>query len=216
MHYRFIVKVFLSCTLLAQVSATPSHYTATFITEETVNGTAFKQILDINNGLKKESYFIQNKPVSASEYEDAVLSAEKEASKKTRKKAQEERIRMYETQYKGHVKIAQSELKQALISLESELVNTLDERLAPYILYTTSTVSSADQLKNIKENVIPDAKKLIESSPEMMDIKKIQEALAHVQSLTQRVHETFITAVNNGINKADDTKLLKELLTIVQ
>lgn len=216
MHYSFITKVFVSCTLLTSLFAGPSYHGATFITEETIHGISFKHILAIENGIKKESYFIGNKSVSAHEYEDALLSAEKEESKKIRKKAQEERIHLYETQYKGHVKLAQSELKEAITTLQAELAHALDERLTPYLLYTSNTVHSAEQLKNIKEKVIPDSKKLVESAPETTDLKKIKETLAQVHSLTPLVHETFIIAVNNAINKADDTKLLKELLTIVQ
>ncbi len=206
--------LFLISLTTFSLPATVTKQLMTFVVEEAHNGTSFKHLTDIENGSKKESFFVNNKSVGPLEYEDTLLNAQKEETKKERKKTQEDRIRMYETQYKARVKIAQSDLKQALSTLENELTQLADERIKPFIVYKSDTMSSADQTAAIKEKLMPDARKLAESSPDI-DIKKINDMTAELRSLIPRVHETFITAVNNGINKADDTKLLKELLTLL-
>ena len=57
------------------------------------------------------------------------MNAEKEASKRERKKVQEEKFKVYETQYKGRVKVAQIDLKQAITALENELSRLADEHI---------------------------------------------------------------------------------------
>ncbi len=213
-YYLQAFTLFLISLTTFSLPATVTKQLMTFVVEEVHNGTSFKHLTDIENGSKKESFFVNNKSVGPFEYEDTLLNAQKEETKKERKKTQEDRIRMYETQYKARVKIAQSDLKQALSTLENELVQLADERIKPFIVYKNDTVSSADQTAAIKEKLIPDARKLAESSPDI-DIKKINDMTAELRSLIARVHETFVVAVNNGINKADDTKLLKELLTLL-
>ena len=186
----------------------------TFLTEETIEGTTFKHFLELENSTKKETFTINTKPVTSEEYEKQLLEAEKEASKRERKALQEERIRTYETQYKGQVKQSQLELKKLLTSVTDELKQLSDERLAPFLLYGRSTLTS-EQLTALNDTLIPQAEKLLITAPETIDIKKIQELKAELTSLLPRLHALFIESVNTGIDKADDTKLLKELLSLL-
>ena len=192
-----------------------ARHTASFVSEEVINGIHFKHTTDIDNGVKKESYTVNSKPVSAVDYEESLFAAEKEESKQLRRKNQDDRIKLYETQYKGKVKVAQNELKQALIDVDQELQRVHDKRITAFLIFSPTTIASAEQLSTIKDKTVPEAKKLSEGQPEALDIKKVQEMAVHLKELTPRLRETFITAVNNGINKADDTKLLKELLELL-
>lgn len=185
------------------------------ITEEIHNGIPFKHILELENGVKKESYYINGKVSNVHDYEEALLNAAKEDNKKGRKKLQEERIKIYEGKYKGNVKIVQQELKQALATLEAEINKLADERLKNFFVFKPDTLSSLDHMSSIKDKEMAEAQKLAQAVPESSDIKKIQDRLAEIQALIPRVRETFISAVNNGINKANDTKLLKELLDLL-
>lgn len=186
----------------------------TFLTEETIEGTIFNHRLELENSTKKETFTINTKPVTSEEYEKQLLEAEKEASKRERKALQEDRIRTYETQYKGQVKHSQLELKKLLTAVTDELKQLSDERLAPFLLYSRSTLTS-EQLTALNDTLIPQAEKLLTTAPETIDIKKIQELKAELTSLLPRLHALFIESVNTGIDKADDTRLLKELLALL-
>lgn len=213
-HFRTPALIF-SCLVSFFLPAAVSRQIMTLVVEEATNGTLFKHLTEVDNGIKKESFFVNGKTVSGHDYEEALATAQKEEHKKERQKHQEERIKSYETQYKGRVKIAQADLKQAISSLENELSSLADERIKPFMLYTSDTLNSPDHITSIKEKTLPEAVKLVHISPDASDIKKINDLAAEVRTLIPRVRETFIAAVNNGINKADDTKLLKELLNLL-
>lgn len=185
------------------------------VTEETFNGMVFKQVTEIENNVRKESFYINGKVVAAEEFERVLLDAQKEENRKERKKLQEDRIRVYESQYKARVKIEQADLKQAVGGLEHELQKLADERIKPFMVYSYDTISSADQVMAIREKLLGEAKKLVEGGAEGIDIKKITDMTTQIKALIPKAREVFIASVNNGINKADDTKLLKELLNML-
>ncbi len=205
--------LFLLCCF--SCAANTIKQTATYLVEEIYNGTSFKHVTELDNGSTREIFFINGKSVPDSEYENALLNAQKEENRKLRKKTQEERLKVYETQYKGRVKVAQTDLKEALGMLEEEIKRLADERLKPFMLYKSDTLESADYLVSIKEKLVPEARTYLQTNPEKIDLKKIHDTEQEIQNLLPRIRETFVTAVNNAIEKADDTKLLKELLTLL-
>ncbi len=184
------------------------------IQEEVINFTTFKHQTNIENGAKTEFFFIQNKPVAAQEFEKALLEAENEESKRARKNHQETEIRRYETSYKGHLKVAQNGLKKVVSQLEHELGRLSDDRLKQFFIFSPTTLASEEQIGSLKDK-IAHAKKLCTDSSEATNLKKIQEIRAELAPYIARVRDMFIETVNNGINKADDTKLLKELLAFL-
>ena len=213
MLIQYIVPVCLVLSIAPAYSAVHKQSTI-FLTEETIEGLTFKHVLELENATKKETYTINNKSVTPEEYEKQLLEAEKEASKRDRRTLQEERLKTYETQYKGQVKQSQLELKKVLGSVTEQLNQIFNERLAPFLLYGRDTLTD-EQITALNETLIPQATKLLENSPETIDIKKIQELKAELSRLLPRLHAFFIASVNNGIDKADDTKLLKELLSLL-
>lgn len=214
LHYYFCVIVLtqsLGSSLFGIVHTSRMY----FVHEETVNGVSFKTQLEIDNGTKIEKYFVHGKTVSASEYDEALGQAEKEEKKRERSKAQEERLKQYETLYKGNVKIAQLELKKAVSVAQAALAKMLEPKLQPYLVFSGDTIADEKQLAHIKDTLLVEAVKLSNAAPEGVDLKRITAMQQELSALTPRLRAASIATVNNGISKADDTKLLKELLALV-
>ena len=158
-----------------------------FAQEELINGFTFKQQMEIVNGQKQEKYFVNQKAVTAREYEEAIEQAEKEELKQERKRQQDERLKQYETQYKGHAKLAQIELKKTLSQAQAALSKLVDPRLEKFLIYAPDTIADQKQLATIKDTILPEAIKLSLAAPETVDIKKIKNAHEEIAALTIRL-----------------------------
>lgn len=210
-----LISITLLTTLLSIAHAKIERDSIKMIKEETINNSSFKHILTIKNGQRNETLMVNQHPVSVDDYEEALLEAEKEESKITRRALQAERLRVYETQYKGQAKIAQKELKDSLELLKQELERLSDTHIQPFISFSKELISSPEELDALHETIIPQAEKLIQEYPTTTNIKELQEKQQQLQELRTKIHDLFISAVNKGIDTADDTKLLKELLALL-
>ena len=100
--------------------------------------------------------------------------------------------------------------------MRAALNRLLDAKLQPFLVFSPETITDQKQLLTIKDMLIPEATKLSFAAPETLDIKKIIQANQELKALTPRIRAASIATINNGIQKADDTKLLRELLTLIE
>ncbi len=207
---KFLVSIIFGCSFL---NGQIQKQSFTFVEEELINNVVFIHETIIENAVKKEYFSIDGKSVTPQEFEDQILHAEKEESKKNRQRKQEERLKLHETKYRGSVKISQKDLDETLNELEIELNRLMDERLKSFMLFSPHTVSSEEELLSLKESDLPEAKKMCEKTPDNVDITKLQSILATMKNAIVTIREMYVATVNNAIEKADDTKLLKELLS---
>ncbi|MBA3751914.1 hypothetical protein H0X06_03930 [Candidatus Dependentiae bacterium] len=208
---KHLIGIVLGCSFL---NGQVQKQSFTFVEEELINNVIFVHETIIENAVKKEYFSIEGKSVAPHEFEDQILHAEKEESKKKRQRKQVERLKLHETKYRGSVKISQKDLDETLTELEIELNRLMDDRLKAFMLYSPSTtLSSEEELLAFKEADLPEAKKWCEKSPENIDITQLQSILATMKNAIVTIREMYVATVNNAIEKADDTKLLKELLS---
>ena len=186
-----------------------------FLQEEVVNAQTFTHELTIENITKKERFTINGKEVTPAEFEEELSQAEKEERKKKRQHKQEERLKLHEARYRGTVKINQKELAGVLSELDTELNRLLDVRLKPFLVFPTQSLSSEHELLELKEEHVPKAKAMQKLTYDLLDIASLNMTLASMQKAVAATKETFIETVNNALEKADDTRLLKELLTLI-
>ncbi len=185
-----------------------------YTVEERINDTTFRQQTTIANGERSALYFINSIPAEADTYEEALLNAEKEESKRKRRQAEKQRLKAYELQYRGQVRLHQSSLKKATEKLVALLRTALDTNLEQFRAYTPDTISSQEELITIAETLLPHAKQLYISAPEKTNLAHLSSTQEAVEKKTHLLR-TFVTnSVNEGINNAHDTKLLKELLQL--
>lgn len=185
-----------------------------YTTEERINDTLFKQHTIMHNGIRSSEYFVNGVPTEPDTYEEALLNAEKEESRRTRKDAEEQRIKAYQINYRGQVRLNQAELKKATENLVNLLRTALSETLEPYRVYSPQGITSQDDLVAVAEELLPSAKKLYTATPDTTNIAALS-ALQETIGLKAAQLKAFVTeTVNQGITTAHDTKALKELLQL--
>ncbi|MBA2307150.1 hypothetical protein H0W26_03400 [Candidatus Dependentiae bacterium] len=183
--------------------------------EEVVHNLTFIHTITIENLTKKEGYFVEGKEVTKAEFEEQFSHAEKEERKKKRQLQQEERFKFHETRYKGAIKINQKDLAVILSELEVELNRLLDERLKPFLIFPSALLSSEKELLELRDSHLPRAKQLQDVNWNVLDITTLNATLISMKKMIPTIKEAFLETVNNAIEKADDTRLLKELLTLI-
>ncbi len=186
-----------------------------YLQEELVNALTFTHELLIDNMTKKERYAIDGKEVTSTEFEERLSQAEKEERKKKRQRQQEERLKLHEARYRGSVKISQKDLALVLLELDTELNRLMDERLKPFLVFPAPALASEKELMELKEEHLPKAKALQNHSSDLLDITLLTTTLTSMKKAVTAVKETFIETVSNALEKADDTRLLKDLLTLL-
>jgi hypothetical protein len=184
--------------------------------EEKVNDLVFKHKMQRENGMTKEVYTINDIGTTGQEYEEALLNAEKEERRQERRLAHEARVKFYDTHYKVRVKLIKTELRPQIQILESELKRLSDERLKPYRVFVQSfLVGSYEELLTFGRELVDHVTTMLNQPDDITDIKKLQDIARDTTRVIQQMHDTFFATVNNGIDKGDDTRLLKELLMLV-
>lgn len=189
-------------------------------TEEVVNGVVFSHRVDIAEGAITEQWGMDRVVIAEAEYTEALLEAEKAERKAERKAKAEERrqeerelARQQEFVSKVRVDICKKDLTLTLEVLETELAKVKDARLEPFYVFNESTFASSDLFKNLTDDLIPHARRLITdkdcSEPDLQDMQ------AQLQDKPTRVRELFRATVKQAINTCNDTHLLRELLEII-
>lgn len=186
-----------------------------FFKEENINGINFKHKFEIDNGIKKESFSINNLVVDQLEYEEAILEAEKEERRVERQKDDQIRQNFANIYYKTEIKLLQNELNFKLKELQNAFEKLNDKKLEPYLIFSKDGIENKEEFKDISSNFILKVKDFVIKQDKNKDLKKIQEYNNKVIEYTQKINNTFLSTINNAIDRSDDTQLLKELLSLV-
>lgn len=182
-------------------------------TEERINNKLFKSRIDFENGTKKETYSIDGVTVPQEEYEEAILNAEKEEKRLERAAAHNSLLAIGDLHNKIQAKLLKSELLPKVKKLEADSKRLLDDRLKAYIVFGKDTFESQEDLDNFISEFIPEAYTIVNQDEK--DIKKLLELDNQITEYTKTIQEMFVSTVQNAIDKSDDTKLLKDLLFII-
>lgn len=186
-----------------------------FYQEEKINNNNFAQKIQYINGNKKIIYIVNGHQVTWDEYQDEILEAEKQERKKELEKDLENKIRFCDLQQKIKNKISQSSLSELVSELNIQLNKVLENRLKPYLAFNSSTIESREQLENLYQEFLPQAKELVSLSSAEVDLEKVNKYINKIQDYLERLKIFFSNTVDQAVENSDDTKMLKELLELI-
>jgi len=183
--------------------------------KEVLDGKVFIHREDIVNNEKKEVWSVDGKMVGYEEYEEVVLDAEKEVRRKERRVQEEQRKRAQEFKCEALITLNKKILRLTVENLDKTFKKFDSHNLANFLDFRSSTVPSLDVFSELKEKIIPEAKKLIYTPDEESNWVHLNSMVAKLDTVPSCVEGLFYDTVRNAIKQCDDTKTLKELLEIV-
>jgi hypothetical protein len=183
--------------------------------QEIINGKVFKHRIDIDGLKKKESYVIDDKPVSQDAYLEELAEAEKQEIKNQRQQEHDDKIRRLMSKQKMQIKINLEELSSQLALLQKELRPLLDDRLEEYIKFSDDTIESVQAFKDIINEFIPEIKKVINQPLDQQELNQLSKLKVQITQKIQAIKKLLTQTIEQVIEQADDTQLLKELLVLI-
>ncbi len=200
----FVASIGLFCMdMAAQMVRVHSVYSV----EHEVDGTLFTFQEEVSNGQVRRQWLIDGDAATATEYEQELLHAQMSERRKERAAQEHERIREQEQKMAvvlhGHKKMLEVFVEQC----RSWLKKYADTALRSYL-----TESVKEQVDRIQATVA-DAHALL-NQPHI-DLEKIEQMIHAVQPLPQTLKDLFYRSAHEAIERCDDTRILKNLLEMV-
>jgi len=184
--------------------------------EEHLNSTIFvyRQDWDHVTGARKQTWMLNGKEVDKETYEKAYHKAEKQQRIKERQ--YQERIEVERHERVQHIAAMGSLrlLELAVADIELTLKKLDDKSLQPFFQFADNAIASQELLDKLQDEWLPQARKLLRSSS-AGDVQTINELLASLEPMPNKLSEFFYASVEYGIKNADDSKLLKKWLSVV-
>jgi hypothetical protein len=189
-------------------------------TEEHINGVVFKVRSDLTNGVLTERKAINDKQVSPDEFaqqkETALL-----ADIRRQREEDENKRRQQETQdadqqifnQRARCAIFKKQIALLVKDVEQELGRMRKQTLDSYVTFEDPVISSREQFEDIERVVIPSAKTLL--SADNLTELELNSMIRRLEKIPDSLRRLSQSTITHAINKSDDTKLLKELLNMV-
>ncbi|MDR3647002.1 MAG: hypothetical protein P4L22_05685 [Candidatus Babeliales bacterium] len=204
----------LLCVLIFNISnAKIIHESSSVNIIELINSTKYSLIENIENGKRIERYYIDNKEVLSQEFIDSrVVSRVKELEIEARK-SHEEREKKFKFSNDSKLK-ALKKLIFLKISEIKEAVSKIEKlNISSFFVYSQETFLNEEDFNSLKES-LEDIDHMINSDQNLnlLDLGLIVDKL---ENRAKKSHLFVRQALENAINKCDDTKLLKDLLEVL-
>jgi len=214
---RVSVCVFSLCWLLSVFSVYPKRtveVVSVYCKKEVINEKVFIHRDDLVNSERKEIWSVDGQLVSQNEYEEVILDAEKEVRRQERK-IQEER-RKKDQAFKDEVMLVLQKkiLRLTVENIDEQLKKFDSHNLENFLAYKEDTISQ-ELFENLKEELLPEAKRLLYKKDEDYNWADMNLMVAKVENLDEKLESLFQDTVRNAIKQCDDTKVLKDLLELV-
>lgn len=184
------------------------------VKEEKINDSTFTHRVDIIDGRRKEVWAINGKSATEDDYEEAVLEAEKEEHRQERKKQKKIRHKHEKFVLGAQVGCISKIIEHSIKKIRDELYRLEDQRLEPFLAFDSATISSAKELEYIKFVLLAKARELLAQSDEI-GLDELRSMMNRLQEYPERLRDFYYATVKSAQEQSDDTKLLKDLLSMV-
>jgi len=185
---------------------------------QNINGKVAEQWLINDESISKEAY---DKKIAWAENEEArlVLAAEEQKRIEIEQKEKELLARKKEEEEQFAKELRQEALKK-LVKLELEKVEAsfakLDKyRLEPFFVFEENSFSSEESFQEAKVGLVAQARGVVIKSSEELSQEELKETLTKLEVIPDKVERFFRQSVRFAINQCNDTKRLKELLSLI-
>ncbi|MFH1644513.1 MAG: hypothetical protein ABIA74_05050 [bacterium] len=182
------------------------------------------------NGKITQSFSINEEWVAQQDYFKKFAWAENEEKRlereeAERKKMQELRLAQEEMQARKmeeeqFVKEAKIEGMKKLVKLELQNVESsfdkLDKyKLENYFMFENGTFTNEDDLNEVKIGLVAQSRGLIIKNAEELEEAELKNTLTKLEVLPEKIERFFRQSVRFAINQCNDTRRLKELLSLI-
>ena len=214
MHKRIPLVLYFLLLISLQTLAKSVCHKMVMETEEKINGITFKHILE-SGATIKEVYLIQSVPVLKDEYILKIEQAEKE-EREIQRTIEHDRMHararfVSDSQFHIYQKLLSTafmEIKQWLAKLEMPVVSE-------YYMFSSDTIASKGAFESFKNDVFLKAQVLLEECNQQQDLAALQKLVEQYEQVPYRLERFFQKSVQQAIKHCDDTKILKELLSLL-
>lgn len=213
LYYAVNVAILFVCTMsYARVVVKEQEL---FYKEEQVDGKLFSHRYetrhDAAGSALKEVWKIDGKEVSAQVYEEAILEAEKNERRLQRAQEEQARCANFEFKEKAQRAVVTKLLGKVTQNLVRDIQTIERYGLGAYAVFSDSTLS-VQGYQELVTVLIPRAQAL---GQENLDFAQLQDLYNRLEPLQDRMRLFMRATIDRAIEKCDDTKFLKDLLTLV-
>ena len=211
-------RLFLLCLFLVSficIEARRVEVVSVYCKKEVINGKVFIHREDIVNSEKKGSWSIDGAAVTVDAYEEAILDAEKEERRAERRALEMQRERAQQFKHEALITLNKKILRLTVEKLDVAFEKFNRHDLVNFLDFRSHTIPSSEFFYELKDRVIPEAKKMLTVSNEESDWGQLNLMVTKLDAMPISIESLFYDTVRNAIKQCDDTRLLKELLEIV-
>lgn len=183
-------------------------------TEEKINQIIFKHIIESGVSVK-DVYLINGVAVSKEEYAIRIQKAEQEEQEMCRKMEEERIYAKVEFISTTQLQIYKKMLSKTFIEVKQWLAKLEMPIVSEYYVFSTDTIASKGAFESFKNDLFLKAQSLFDEYTQLQDVLALQKLLDQYEKVPYRLERFFQNSVQQAINHCDDTKILKELLSLL-
>jgi hypothetical protein len=210
-----ILCVIFATLIVAPLAATwPVEETSTYCKKERINDVVFVYRHEIANGVVTTLWTIDGRPVGYDEFVETQLNAEM-ALRRAQRLAEHQQK---EQELATHTQCAMAGSKRLLTltvaQVEEQLNKLRDYRLENYFVFGLQTVASREALDALINRTLPEAKKLAASDTHAT-LAQYQQMVTALEGVPEKLSQLVYATANNAMQQCTDTRILKDLLTLI-
>ena len=133
------------------------------------------------------------------------------AMQEKEEREKEEAVFIKEAKIEGMKKLVKLELQNVETSFEK-----LDKyKLDNYFMFENGTFADEDDLNEVKIGLVAQSRGVIIKNTEELDEDELKNTLTKLEVVPEKIERFFRQSVRFAINQCNDTRRLKELLTLI-
>lgn len=183
------------------------------IVEEKINGERFTHRSDLIDGKAQDLWSINGQNVNYEEYQNAIADAQLAENRLMRHAQEEQRKREQRFKMQAHYDILKKIVQNLIVEINKELTKLKNILLIPFLQFSQDTIRSQDALYELEQKLThaDDIVQRFDSN----DIQLLREISNDLELYPEKLVKLYQDSVNYAIKTCDNTKELKEFLTLV-
>jgi len=183
-------------------------------TEQNIQSVIFKHILEAGTTVK-ELHLIDGVQVSKDEYDCALDQAEQKERQLHRKIEEERNYAKVEFVSSSQLHIYKKLLSKIFAEIKQWLTRLDIPIVCQYYQFSVDTIPSKGAFEAFKNDLFFKAQVLLDEYNDQQDVVSLQKMLDQYEKVPYRLERFFQNSVQQAIDHCDDTKILKELLSLI-
>ncbi len=214
MHKRIPLVFYFLLLISSHIEAKSVRQKMVIETEEKIQQTIFKHILESGTTVR-EVYLINGAPVGKEEYRVLLEQAEQEERELQRKLEDDRQYAKAQFMSSSQLQIYKKLLSQSFLEIKQWLAKLDMPVVSNYYIFSPDTIASKGAFESFKNDIFLKAQILLEEYNEQQDAVHLQKLLEQYEQVPYRLEQFFQKSVQQAIKHCDDTKILKELLSLL-